>query len=108
MVAAGYRAVEAKASRFYLAERMHGHNVCSNEDSFWWDIAGGVPGNHSNPLLLGGRMVRFYSLSFPPGVNLFQREIIVSNCKLRVVSVVLDRRVLVLPSRGGPRGVSVS
>ena len=56
VVAAGYHAVEAKAGRFYLAERIHGHNVCTNEENFWYDIASGVPGNHSNPLLLGGRM----------------------------------------------------
>eukprot|EP01052_Picozoa_sp_SAG31_P026895 SAG31_NODE_2472_length_5645_cov_4.747025_1_plen_200_part_00 len=56
VIKAGYPAVEAKASRFYLAERLRGHNVCANEDQFWYDIGQGVPQGNRNPLLLGGRM----------------------------------------------------
>jgi hypothetical protein len=56
VIAAGYPAVEASAKRFYLAERMHGHNICSNEDNFWYDISVNVPNGSGNPLLLGGRM----------------------------------------------------
>lgn len=56
VIAAGYPAVEANAGRFYLAERLHGHNVCGNEDQFWYDISHGVPHGSGNSLLLGGRM----------------------------------------------------